>query len=53
MNKTAAGSIHIDMNKTTAGSTLFQFHQSQWIAFGCHSKKLPQPVQIYGITELE
>ena len=41
-----------DTSKTAAGATLFQFQHSQWVCIGYHSKKLPQAVQIYRITEL-
>ena len=37
----------------TAGGTLFQFQQGQWIPMGCHSKKLPQAIQNFGDTKLQ
>ena len=42
-----------DMSRTAAGGTLYQWQDNQWVLVGYYSKKLPAPVQNYGVTELE
>ena len=38
---------------TAARGTLYQWQDNQWVLVGYHSKKLPPPVQNYGVTELK
>ena len=49
------GIFHLesDTSCTAAGVTLYQWQDNQWVLVGYHSKKLPPPVQNYGVTELE
>ena len=49
------GIFHLesDTSRTAAGGTLYQWQDNQWVLVGYHSKKLPEPVQNYGVTELE
>ena len=49
------GIFHLesDTSRTTAGGTLYQWQDNQWVLVGYHSKKLRAPVQNYGVTELE
>ena len=42
-----------DMSRTAAGGTLYQWQNNEWVLVGYHSKKLPDPVKNYGVTELE
>ena len=42
-----------DMSTTADSVVLLYIQQGQWILIVYHSKKLPQAVQKYGITELE
>ena len=44
--------LESDTSKEAAGR-MFQFKQEQWVLTGYHSKKLPQAVHNYGITQLE
>ena len=45
--------LESDTSCTAAGGTLYQWQDNQWILVGYHSKKLPPPVQNYGVTKLE
>ena len=45
--------LESDRSRTAAGGTLYQWQDNQWVLVGYHSKKLPAPVQNYGVTELE
>ena len=45
--------LESDTSCTAAGGTLYQWQYNQWVLVGYHSKKLPPPVQNYGVTELE
>ena len=45
--------LESDTSRTAAGGTLYQWQDNQWVLVGYHSKKLPEPVQNYGVTELE
>ena len=49
------GIFHLesDTSHTAAGGMLYQWQDNQWVLVGYHSKKLPEPVQNYGVTELE
>ena len=42
-----------DTSRTATGGMLYQWQDNQWVLVGYHSKKLPEPVQNYGVTELE
>ena len=48
------GIFHLesDTSHTATGGTLYQWQDNQWVLVGYHSKKLPPPVQNYGVTEL-
>ena len=45
--------LESDTSRTAAGATLYQWQDNQWVLVGYHSKRLPDPVQNYGVTELE
>ena len=45
--------LEIDTSRTAAGRTLYQWQDQEWVLVGYHSKKLPEAVQNYGVTELE
>ena len=45
--------LESDTSRTAAGGTLYQWQDNQWVLVGYHSKKLPPPVQNYGVTKLE
>ena len=45
--------LESDTSRTAAGGTLYQWQDNQWVLVGYHSKKLPPPVQNYGVTELK
>ena len=45
--------LESDTSRTATGGTLYQWQDNQWVLVGYHSKKLPEPVQNYGVTELE
>ena len=45
--------LESDTSCTAAGGTLYQWQDNQWVLVGYHSKKLPEPVQNYRVTELE
>ena len=49
------GFFHLesDTSRTAAGGTLYQWQDNQWVLVGYHSKRLPDPVHNYGVTELE
>ena len=42
-----------DTSRTAAGGTLYQRQDNEWVLVGYHSKRLPDPVKNYGVTELE
>ena len=45
--------LESDTSRTAAGGTLYQWQDNEWILVGYHSKRLPDPVKNYGVTELE
>ena len=45
--------LESDTSRTTAGGTLYQWQDNEWVLVGYHSKRLPDPVKNYGVTELE
>ena len=45
--------LESDTSRTAAGGMLYQWQDNQWVLVRYHSKKLPVPVQNYGVTELE
>ena len=45
--------LESDTSRTAVGGMLYQWQDNQWVLVGYHSKKLPEPVQNYGVTELE
>ncbi|MCG8625369.1 MAG: RNA-directed DNA polymerase, partial [Proteobacteria bacterium] len=45
--------LESDTSRTAVGGTLYQWQDNQWVLVGYHSKKLPEPVRNYGVTELE
>ena len=45
--------LESDTSRTAAGGTLYQWQDNQWVLVGYHSKRLPDPVRNYGVTELE
>ena len=42
-----------DTSRTAAGATLYQWQNNEWVLVGYHSKRLPDAVRNYGVTELE
>ena len=42
-----------DTSRTAAGGTLYQWQNNEWVLVGYHSKRLPDPVKNYGVTELD
>ena len=42
-----------DTSRTAAGATLYQWQNNEWVFVGYHSKRLPDAVRNYGVTELE
>ena len=49
------GFFHLESgtSRTAAGATLYQWQNNEWVLVGYHSKRLPDAVQNYGVTELE
>ena len=45
--------LESDTSRTTAGATLYQWQNNEWVLVRYHSKRLPDAVQNYGVTELE
>ena len=45
--------LESDTSHAAVGGTLYQCQDNQWVLVGYHSKKLPEPVQNYGVTEFE
>ena len=45
--------LESDTSRTAAGGTLYHWQDNQWVLVRYHLKKLPTPVQNYGVTELE
>ena len=45
--------LESDTSRTAAGATLYQWQDNEWVLVGYHSKRLPDAVHIYGVTELE
>ena len=45
--------LESDTSRTAAGGTLYQWQDNKWLLVGYHSKRLPDPVKNYGVTELE
>ena len=38
---------------SAAGGTLYQWQDNEWVLVGYHSKRLPDTVRNYGVTELD
>ena len=45
--------LESDTSRTAAGATLYQWQNNEWVLVGYHSKRLPNTVRNYGVTELE
>ena len=45
--------LESDTSRTAAGATLYQWQNNEWVLVGYHSKRLPDTVRNYGVTELE
>ena len=45
--------LESDISRTAAGVTLYQWQNNEWVLVGYHSKRLPDAVRNYGVTELE
>ena len=45
--------LESDTSRTAAGATLYQWQNNEWVLVGYHSKRLPDAVCNYGVTELE
>ena len=45
--------LESDTSRTTAGATLYQWQDNQWVLVGYHSKRLPEAARNFGVTELE
>ena len=45
--------LESDTSRTAAGGTLYQCQDNEWVLVGYQSKRLPDPVKNYGVTELE
>ena len=45
--------LESDTSRTAAGATLYQWQNNEWVLVGYHSKRLPDAVGNYGVTELE
>ena len=45
--------LESDTSRTAVGATLYQWQNHEWVLVGYHSKRLPDAVHNYGVTELE
>ena len=45
--------LESDTSRTAAGATLYQWQNNEWMLVRYHSKRLPDAVHNYGVTELE
>ena len=45
--------LESDTSRTAAGATLYQWQNNEWVLVGYHSKRLPDAVCNYRVTELE
>ena len=45
--------LESDTSRTAAGATLYQWQNNEWALVGYRSKRLPDAVRNYGVTELE
>ena len=45
--------LESDTSRSAAGGTLYQWQDNEWVLVGYHSKRLPDAVHNYGVTELE
>ena len=45
--------LESDTSRTAARATLYQWQDNEWVLVGYHSKRLPDAVRNYGVTELE
>ena len=45
--------LESDTSRNAAGATLYQWQNNEWVLVGYHSKRLPDAVCNYGVTELE
>ena len=45
--------LESDTSRTAIGGTLYQWQDDKWVLIGYHSKRLPDAVRNYGVTELE
>ena len=45
--------LESDTSRTAAAATLYQWQNNEWVLVGYHSKRLPDAVRNYRVTELE
>ena len=45
--------LESDTSRTAVGATLYQWQNNEWVLVGYHSKRLPDAIRNYGVTELE
>ena len=45
--------LESDTSRTAAGATLYQWQNNEWVLVRYHSKRLPDAICNYGVTELE
>ena len=45
--------LESDTSRTAAGATLYQWQNNEWVLVGYHSKRLPDAVGNYRVTEFE
>ena len=45
--------LESDTSRTAVGATLYQWQNNEWVLVGYYSKRLPDAVRNYGVTELE
>ena len=43
--------LESDTSRSAAGGTLYQWQDNEWVLVGYHSKRLPDAVRNYGVTE--
>ena len=43
--------LESDTSRTAARATLYQWQNNEWVLVGYHSKRLPDAVRNYGVTE--
>ena len=52
-NPTGKFMIESDTSRDVVGGTLYQIQNDSWVLIGYHSKRFTDPVQNYGVAELE